>query len=372
MINELRDLLKILDHQVDPILQENIFERHRRALDWELTDKLPLIISFPFPESNTINPFPHREALRNPEKMLFNELVHAFNTSIFLHDEIKDDLPYTVRANYGTVIVASIFARKIEQRDDNPPWARHYDTIDELLGIFDMDPRDFSSGYVNQLIETYIFYNQVLDDFPNLKKSVRIVLPDLQGPLDTLELLWGSDIYSGFILNPELVEKGLKLMADAQVGLARFLQPYISDREDNYSHQHATTIKGNILIRNDSAIMISPDMYRRQVAHHDEFVLRSMNGGGVHSCGTIDFNLPEIFRLESIKCFDFGQSYMNDLDAAYAIASPKKIPLIRLRIKRNELLSERIMKRFPTGVSLLYDASSYDEAKAVSREYYGR
>lgn len=369
MISKLKQLLRTLELEVNPDKQNKIFDCHKKALNWEETVRLPLVITFPFPDSYKFRPFPHHEALHNPEKMLFNELVHAFDTSIFLHPAIGDDLPFTIRANYGTVIIPSLFGGRIEQREDNPPWVRHYETADQLKALFEKDPLDFSQGYAGRVIDTNRFYNQVLSDYPGLKKCVKIVLPDLQGPLDSLELLWGSNIYSDFIIDPGLVEKGLSLMAKAQVGFAKYLLQFTSDDQNGFSHQHATTIKGNILIRNDSAIMISPEMYSEQVASHDEYVLHEMTGGGIHSCGKIDFNIPEIFRLNSIKCFDFGQSYLNDLDSVYAIAKERKIALIRIRVEKDELLSGAIKKRFPTGVSLIYNAASFEEAQSVSKSY---
>jgi hypothetical protein len=131
-------------------------------------------------------------------------------------------------------------------------------------------------------------------------------------------------------------------------------------------------IKGNILIRNDSAIMISPEMYAEQVAQHDEFVLKEMGGGGIHSCGKIDFNIPEIFKNPFIRCFDFGQSYLNDVDSVYTLAKDKKIPLLRFRPGKDELLSGKIKERFPTGVSLVYEASSLEEAAFISKKYYNK
>jgi hypothetical protein len=146
----------------------------------------------------------------------------------------------------------------------------------------------------------------------------------------------------------------------------------ISDGSDGFSNQHAVGVKGNILIRNDSAIMISPEMYANQIAHFDEFVLKEFGGGGVHSCGKIDFNIPAIFEVNSLSCFDFGQSYLNDLDSAYALAKEKKIPLLRIRPDREELLSGEVLRKFPTGVSLVYDAVSYEDAVEVCNKYFNR
>jgi hypothetical protein len=369
MLDQLKQLLQFLEVTINLQKQNEVFENHRRSLNWEPVEKLPVVVSFPYPKSQKTQPFPHSVVFDNPEKMLFNELVHAFDTSIILNSEVGDDLPFTIRANFGTVIIASLFGGKVEQRGENPPWVRHFETPEEFNSIFDRDPLDFSQGICPQVFARYKFYRDVLEDYPNLQKCIKVVLPDLQGPLDTLELLRGSSVYEDFIMDPELVEKGLHLMARAQVGFAKHLQQYLTEDIEGYSHQHTIPIKGNILIRNDSAIMISPEMYASQVAHHDEYVLIEMGGGGIHSCGKIDFNIPEILKLPSIQCFDFGQSQLNDLDLVYPLAKEKKIPLVRIRVKKDELLSGKINERFPTGVSLVYDANSFEEARAVVKNY---
>lgn len=276
-------LLKFLEDTLDPERIQKSEKCHQQALNWEPIERLPMVISYPYPKSNRIQPYPHGEIFDHPEKMLFNELVNAFDTSIFLQSELQDNLSLTIRANFGTVVIASIFGGLVEQRENNPPWIRHFETLDEFKIIFDKDPLDFSQGICPNITERYRFYCDILSDYPNLQKCIKIVLPDLQGPLDSLELLRGSEIYSDFILDPELVENGLRLMSKAQVGFAKYLRPMISDDSDGFSHQHAVGVKGNILIRNDSAIMISPEMYASQIAHFDEFVLKELGGGGVHS-----------------------------------------------------------------------------------------
>lgn len=369
MLPQLYELLQMLEDHVDEEIQQNIIACHKRALNWEQTDRLPLIIAYPYPQSAPFIPFAHREIFTHPEKMLYNELLHAFDTSIFLHPTVQDDLPYTIRANFGTVLIASLLGGRVEQRDDSPPWVRHFETEVDFLSIFDHENDLRTDGMAGRVPDTYRVYRDILAGYPNLFKCLNIVLPDLQGPLDTLELLRGSEIYMDFLINPELVDKALSLIADIQVRFANELDPLISSNHPGYSFQHNVLIKGNILIRNDSAIMIDPLMYRNQVAPYDELVLRSMGGGGIHSCGKIDFNIPKILDLPSITCFDFGQSYLNDMARVYSMAAGKRIPLTRIRPTRELLLSTKLREYYPTGVSLVYDASSYEEACYVSKEY---
>ena len=369
MLPCLYELLQQLENKVDSDVQRKIIECHKRALNWEQTDRLPLVVACPYPKTAPFVPFPHREIFTHPEKMLYNELLHAFDTSIYLHPVIKDDLPYTVRANFGTVLVASLLGGLVEQRDDSPPWVRHFETEEEFLHIFDRRDDLYTGSLAARVFNTCQVYRDILADYPNLCKCINIVLPDLQGPLDTLELLRGSDVYMDFLVNPAMVADALSLIADTQIAFAEKLSPLIPSNHRGYSFQHAVLIKGGILIRNDSAIMIDPLMYREQVAPYDEYVLKSMGGGGVHSCGKIDFNIPEIFDLPSITCFDFGQSYLNDLSVVYPMAARKKIPLIRIRPSRELLLSPKLREYYPTGVSLVYDASSFEEACYVSKTY---
>lgn len=371
-MESLKSLLNVLEENLDPLRTRNSEKCHRQSLNWEPVERLPLVVSYPFPKSQKIQPFPHGETFDHPEKMLFNELVHAFDTSILLHSELLDDLSLTIRANFGTVVIASLLGGLVEQRENNPPWIRHFETPDHFKTIFDKDPLDFTQGICPQIIARYRYYREILAEYPNLQKCIQIVLPDLQGPLDSLELLRGSEIYSDFVLDPETIGNGLRLLAEAQIGFARYLHQFTTESSEGFSHQHAVTVKGNILIRNDSAIMISPEMYTSQVASFDELVLNELGGGGVHSCGKIDFNVPEIFKLNSLKSFDFGQSYLNDVDLVYPMAREKKIPLLRYRPTREELISGTIMKRFPTGVSLVYEASSFEEALFVTNIYYNR
>lgn len=372
MNKKLKFLLEFLEGELNPEKQKLIVERHKKALNWEELDLLPLVITYPFPEENKWQPYPYSEAFDDPEKMMYNELVTAFNTSILLHNELNDDLPYTIRVNLGTVIIASLFGGAVEQRGDNPPWIIKFESKDIFRSIFDLDPLDFNRGLCKKVINTYKFFNDVLSQYPVLNSCIKIVLPDLQGPVDTLEMLRGSDLFMDFITDPEMVHDGLDLMASAQIGLAKHLQQFITNCPSGYSFQQAVLVRGNILIRDDSVVMISPEMYSEQVAVHDEKVLFNINGGGIHSCGRIDYCLSDIFKLPSIKCFDFGQSYMNDIDLSYLMAKEKNIPLIRVQVSKDELEGNKIMKRFPTGVSLIYDAASFREAVDVRVCYFSQ
>lgn len=293
--DRLKELLSFLSDTLDPARQTEIQELYIRALNGDPVTRLPLIIAHPIPAQGRFQLYPHHEIFDHPGRMLYNELVHAFNYSLSSRSELQDDLEGAVRANFGTVVIASLFGANIEQVAENPPWVQRLPGQEiGLEAILDHDPLDFSQGWCPRVVETYQFYQYVLKDYPALRDLIKITLPDLQGPFDNLELVVGSDLFLQLYTCPEHVQAALHAMATAQVGFARHLQPFMTDGPEGYAHQHAVMIKGQILIRADSIILMSPEMYSELIAPHDEYVLHEMGGGHAHlrqdkSCRRLPF-----------------------------------------------------------------------------------
>ena len=359
----LEPLDRLLDHLsgiLDSGRQAAIDGRFRRALDYEELDRPPCVVYGPLPDNAPFSPYPLGECFGDVEKMLYNELVSAFDTSIALRDRIDDDLPLTIRANYGTVLIASMFGAAAEQIGDNPPWVRHDAAPLTLAQVADTDPADMSQGWLPRVVATLEFYQQTISKRPELNDLIRIVLPDLQGPFDNLELIGGSEVFLRMATEPENLDRALHTLAIAQVNAVRHLEPLVTDGPQGYCHQHAVGLKGSILLRNDSCIMVSAQRYRDQIAPHDEYVLNALGGGGIHSCGRIEHLVDEFLALPSVRSLDFGQSEMNDVDAIYRKAAEKKIALIRVAVKREDVESGRAAERFPTGVVLIERRDTLD------------
>jgi hypothetical protein len=370
MIPEHRKLLYYLEDMLDPVWQNHVSDLYIKTLRWQSLERLPIVMTYSLGEDFPFRLYPLSEAYDNPEKMLYNELVHAFDSSIACRNLLNDDLPCTIRANFGTVVTASIFGAEIEQvNNNNPPWVRPFESSDTFERILERDPCDFSKGWCPKVVETYKFFNEILADFPNLQKCIKVVLPDLQGPFDTAEQLRGSSIYEDLYRDPDALYAVMHHLAQAQTGFVQYLQPYLSDGPEGYSHQHNAMICGNILIRNDCAINISARMYREQVAPHDAAVLEALGGGGIHCCGKCGHLVDEFLALPAVRCIDFGQSDMNDISAIFDKAQQNKVPLIRIRVTEQELLKGQVLDKFPAGVTLVHYAGSLEKARRIMQAY---
>lgn len=369
VIDELMRLLDQLEDVVDTAAQERIARRCQNTLTWRPVDRPPLICTFPYPEEAPFQPLPHSRIYEESAAMMYNEMVYAFGTSVCLAQHVGHDLPWTVRPNFGTGLVAAVFGGRIEQIGDNPPWVRPFETEAQFRRALDHDPQDCSGGLMDRVRQCYEFFRRTLQPYPKLSRVVHCVLPDLQGPFDTAEQLRGSDIFVDLYTSPTLVQEALAVIARTQAALAQELMELVHDGPEGYAHQHGVMLPGRILIRNDTATMISPQMYRETVGPQDEYILRAMNGGGIHCCGRCDDHVEAFLALPSMRCIDLGQSWLNDVDRMYRLAARHQVPLLRVRADADEIASGRIARRFPTGVVLLHDAPTFADAQRITNAF---
>jgi len=367
MMQKLKELLSHIENTIDKTRFDRLERLHASALDMRKVERLPVIASYPYPMDERFVPFPHGEIFDDPEKMLFNQLVSSFDSSVYLSEKIGDDLPVTVRADFGCVMIASMFGAVVEQVGDNPPWIRQNGHI-SYENIIDISPTDFNRGIIAKVAARYQFYKDVLKDYPALSGVANIVMPDLQGPVDNLELLIGSGIFEDMYLKRDLFLKAMDVVTQAQIELVKYFGKFVNSRTSGISFQHGFPLKGGLLIRDDTSIMVSPQMYRELIAPYDERLLEAF-GGGIHSCGNVNGIVREFISLRNTQCFDFGQSEMNDVENIYQFAKMRDIPLIRVAVSQDELVTGSIMNKYPTGVSLIFRAASFENAKNVVEKY---
>jgi hypothetical protein len=368
MLTTLKKLLQHLENNLDEQKIRSSEKLHQAALSWQNIPRLPVIASYPYPENADFLPYPHRQALEDPEKMLFNQLVSSFDTSIYLNKSVGDDLPLSVRADFGCVLIPSMFGAKVEQVEDNHSWIRHDKNNITCESITKKSSADFNMDLISKAASFYRIFNKILDNYTKLSELLNVTLPDLQGPFDNLELIRGSQIFLDMQLHKKDFLEAMFTVTGAQIEIANFFQSVTREIQKGYSHQHGFPHKGGILIRNDTSIMVSPKMYREMIAPFDKQIL-TLLGGGIHSCGNVNKILPEYFSLKPIECFDFGQSELNNLEKIYTLAKQKRIPLTRIAVTEEELMNGTVQKKFPTGVSLIYRAECFEQAKKIITSY---
>lgn len=371
---ELNELLALVAEQMDLAHCREVDERYRAALAWENVDRPPLTVQSPFGKTLALpelwarfRRYPYRQAFENPAAMLQNMLLNRVVPGVLL----RDDSPLAIRADHGTIQIASLLGGHWQMHEDSYPWIEPNPSEDFLTRLVaDSTPPDFTRGVLNKSLRTMEFYREKLAQFPPCAEAIQVSLPDLQGPLDIAEQLWGSEIMVGLYESPELFDQLLARLVAVMPLVIEKYRPLSKDHLDPAANtQHGYNIPGRLLIRNDSAIMLSPGMYAERVRPHDARLLDALGGGAIHFCGNGRHLIEPMLRIPALRGLDFGEPDRMDVGRIYDACRPPRVALTHLNPTRGDLISGKTVGQFPTGVVLVYCTENFSDAQQVVKSF---
>jgi hypothetical protein len=173
-----------------------------------------------------------------------------------------------IRSNYGTCILPSVFGVELfimEEQFDTLPTNRPLDGGEQKFReIIESGVPDVNNGLGKKVFEMGQKYLELLEGYPKIKKYVNIYHPDLQGPMDVCELLYGSELFLAILDKPDLIKELLELITETYIVFMKKWEQIIPFN-NGYSTHWAMLHKGHIMVRDDSAMNLSPEMF-------DEFI----------------------------------------------------------------------------------------------------
>ena len=371
---ELDRLLALVEERVDLDHAREVEERHLRSLFYEDVDVPPLVVLAAFDgEFRLPAPFDgfrrygYREGFYDPVAMLQNEILMCVVPGVLL----KDDSPLPIRNDHGSLQVPSVLGASWKIIEDQYPWVEHFDSLDrirEIAAATEMPGDD--AGELPRSFETLGFYHEKLRAYPKTYEAIHITLPDLQGPMDTAEQLWGSSIYLAFYDEVELLQRLLARAVDVTRHLVSRFNEYTRERlvPRAVSH-HGYIIPGRMLIKDDSSIVLSPEMYAEFVRPHLARLLADVGKGSIHFCGNGSHLIEKMVEIPDLMGIDPSQSHLFDIHAAYETCRERKVAMTGLLIQREDLVSGKAVRDFPTGCGFLYETGDFEDAREVLAAY---
>ena len=372
---ELNKILNLLEQHIDLEHCQKVDERYSKALNHQEIDRPPLVVQsefgktfeLPFPW-NVFRRYTYLETFKSQTAMMQNMLLNRVVPGVLL----KDDNPLAIRNDHGTIQVASVLSDLWSIYEDNYPWMNPFASINDLeeMLMTEVTIKADKRGIIPKSIETLKFYNMKLNEYPRCKKAIQISMPDLQGPMDTAEQLWGSNIYLAFYEDQDLLTNLLSKVVNTMLGVEKELRKYSKDRLDpDFNTQHGYVIPGRIMIRNDSSIMVSPDMYNKFIRPHDEIVLKELGNGSIHFCGNGQHLIEKMLEIPYLKGLYLGEPKYMDISNIYGMCQERKVAITNLNPSRDDIISGKAVKDFPTGVVFVYHTSSFCDAIEVVKRY---
>jgi len=276
--------------------------------------------------------WPHihiNHAQKNEDAMLLSEYASwSCNLALACHS----GLIMCVRSNYGTGILPSLFGTELFVMDEKLNTQQTTKPLPDLHSIQAAIERGIpplTSGLGGKVLQTGRRLSEVAKRYPKISKYVHIYHPDLQSPMDAVELLWGSNLFLDIIDHPELVHTMLRLVTDTYIRFIREWEKIIPP-QDGHAIHWCVMHRGQIMLRDDSAMNFSPAMYDEFIRPYDAEILKQLGGGAVHFCGRGDHYIESCCQMEGLYAINMSQPEYNNMETIFHHTVDRGIQLLGL------------------------------------------
>ena len=323
-----KSLLDDIERRIDPETEEDFHAQ------WEafFSDKCKDLVFNPVRKNRSapgieLKPINISDALEDYDLMLADQM-NAVSKRLN-----SKSCSLAIRSNYGTGIMTSLFGAEIfvmPKKYNTLPTTRSFNDTDKMREIVDAGIPNLNNGWGKHVFNFGEWCKEVFRDYPKISKYVEFYHPDTQGPLDITELLWGGEMFYELYDDPDFVHQTIDLMTNTYI---KFLDRWF----DLYPHRDGINahweyfMQGNIMLRNDSAINLSPEQYREFVMPYDKKLLDYYGSGAVHYCGKGDHFIAEMAKLDNLTGINLSQPHLNDMDKVYAAAFSNNKKILKLQ-----------------------------------------
>lgn len=328
MAPELERCLEDLENRIDPEVEERLLADYRTFLDGKWPEPLfapqrPCAV----PARAAWPSVPVNEALGDFNRMALQQFGGC--SSILAN---RSGAPMVVRANYGVCISSAWFGCELRMMDaecDTLPTSIPLDDRARIGQLVVDGMPDVAKGYGARVFAMGLIFRQILRSYPRIQRYVQVYHPDLQSPIDTCELVWGSDVLLALYEDPEKVHALLDLLTETYIDAIRkwsAIHPFRPVMNAHWNLMH----KGNIMLRTDSGMNLSPAMYDEFVRPYEQRCLDACGGGAIHFCGRGDHFIASMTAQRGLMGINVSQPHLNDMETIYRNTVDRGIPLLGL------------------------------------------
>jgi len=256
-------------------------------------------------------------------------LLHQFR-GMSDHLVVGGGSPLVVRCNYGSSIIPSLFGVDLFMmaEDQNTlPTSHPLQSSDAIRKLVDAGLPDVQSFLGSKVFEAAGLFLEALEKYPVLQRNMDLYHPDTQGPIDIAEVVWGSNMFYAFGDEPELVNEFMHLATNTYIA---FLRRWFNmvPRTRDWSYHWTMAHKGSVMLRNDSLMNLSPEIYTEFVRPFDQRILDEFGGGAIHFCGRGDHFIEAMSQMQGLHAINVAQPHLNNMTAIFSSTVDKQIKLV--------------------------------------------
>lgn len=308
-------LIEDIEKRIDPDAEEDFKNQWKNFLDGNFEGAIfqPQRKKLSRSELD-LKPININDAIVDYDLMLRSQLL---GVSSALNSQAAN---LSIRANYGTGIMTSLFGAKIfnmPRSTNTLPTTHSFDDTEIIRDILSRGMPDTSTGFGKNVFDFAEICKEAFAKYPKISKYLAVYHPDYQGPLDVCELLWGGEMFYAMYDEPELVHDMLSLITETYTVMMNKWFEYFKPSDDIKPHWGNFWHKGNLVLRGDSAMNLSPEFYDEFSVPYDTILLERFGGGVMHFCGKGDHYIESLAAIPGINAINMSQPHYNDMEKIY-------------------------------------------------------
>lgn len=236
----------------------------------------------------------------------------------------------TIRANYGTGIIPTVFGAELFVMDESLNTLQTTKPLgaEATHSLVEHGIPAMKTGLGTSVLATGKRFAEIAKQYPKIGRYVHIYHPDLQGPMDLCEMLWGSDLFIDLIDKPEQVHRVLELLTDTYVEFMRAWDAVVGSNGRNWATHWNMMHAGKIMLRTDSGTNLSPAMYEEFIRPYDQRLFNELGGGAVHFCGRGSHFIVSTCSMDRMYAINLSQPHLNEMERVYRNTVDKGIKLL--------------------------------------------
>ncbi|MCM8771889.1 MAG: hypothetical protein NC922_02250 [Candidatus Omnitrophica bacterium] len=278
------------------ILQAKVWENKKTYL--------PIILNKIDDEVKNFPDFNMKEAFYDPEKMLYMQLKGL----VSFISKYSDAVP-SVRFNFGTGFIPSVFGLESEIFEDKMPWLKKHLSKEEIKGFQYEDFEEIEElGLMKKVKDYFTVYKNYLSE------EIKIYLPDTQGPFNIAHLIRGNEIFIDIYDDIEFFKFLLELTTFVYIKITEKLKKLIKENlKMSYHSGYYFIAKGGIRICEDSTTLLSPK-HIEVVLTYTQKCLKYFGGGWIHYCGETNHFFDAVIEIPELTGINLGIVHPEKLD----------------------------------------------------------
>ena len=284
---------------------------------WRLEDtgEIPFVVEIgPFHGATT-------EFYDKPDaEIQWSEELHQMREGVYDYG-----LP-NIKPNQGIGIIAAAFACEYTVNNQADPWIKPRIGENNADDVHKLEIPHPETNPVFQKVWKHVESLQSLSTLP-----LRMV--NVPSPLVTASMIWDyTSFIESILVYPDEVHILLEKVTEATI---LYIREQFKRIHNLFSVGHESICPiprfAGVRISDDTAALLSPDMYREFGVKYNNRISREFGGIVVHSCGDVQHVASAMMEIEGIKGLDFTIPQVMNWEAVRDAVAGKAVLCLRHR-----------------------------------------